>query len=342
MKQELQRKMREVCEVYTRGTRDYGLDNIRFFLIFCVVFGHLLEIVEKTVTSNWLYEVIYSIHMPAFLFLCGYNIRFSVRRIMLDFCIPYVVFQTLYILYDLYIVGADEILQYTTPNWILWYMLVCIYCQILVPLYGNDGKKAQVATILCTVVIALLIGYDKSIGYHLSLSRFFVFQPFFVLGFYCKKNDILRKLSIHTKMCSVISRIGVYGILLAFIYLRINNLPYGLLYGCQPYDGYGITLERRATIMIISLCWIIFLFVVIKPYLNKKIPLLTTIGQNTLPIYLMHGFVVKAIPEFCPALLSTPWSILLISCLILLTFGNKVCQKGIHYLCFGWREKWLK
>jgi len=190
-------------------------------------------------------------------------------------------------------------------------------------------------------VIPLLIGFDKTIGDYTSFSRFFVFPPFFILGFYCKKNDVLKNLTVRKKIYSIISRIGLYGVLLSLIYLKINNMPYELLYGYVPYNGYNITLERRATIMIISLCWIVFLFVVIKPYLNKKIPLLTTIGQNTLPIYLLHGFVVKAIPKFCPALLSTPWSMLPISCVILLAFGNKACQKGIHYLCFGWLEKYL-
>lgn len=342
MKQEVQEKMHEACEVNASGNRDYALDNIRFFLIFCVVFGHFLERCVYFTGCSLMYKMIYSFHMPMFLFLFGYNTRFSVRRIILGFCIPYFVFQTMYILFDIYILGGDEILQYTEPNWILWYMLVCSYYQILVPLYDNDGKNVQMAAILCTVMIAFLIGYDKSVGYHMSLSRFLVFQPWFLLGFYYKKNDLLRKLSVNTKILAIISRIGVYGVLLSSIYLGINNMPYGLLYGNLPYNGYSITIGRRAIIMLISLCWILFLFVVIKPYLNKKIPLITTIGQNTLPVYLMHGFVVKAIPVFCPVLLSTPWSILLLSCAILLVFGNKVCQKGIHYLCFGWVEKWLK
>lgn len=342
MKQELQRKMHEACEVNTSGTRDYGLDNIRFFLIFCVVFGHLLEASDVYSNKLLLYRVIYSFHMPALVFLFGYNVRYSGRRILFRFCIPYVVFQTLYIIYTSKILNDDVILQYTTPYWILWYMLVCIYYQILIPLYDNDEKKVQVAAILCSFILALLIGYDKSVGYHMSLSRFFVFQPWFLLGFYCKKNDILRKLSVHKKIWSVISRIAVYGVLLSYVYLKIARVHHDLLYCSYPYNADDITIWKRAIVMVISLCWILFLFVVIKPYLNKKLPLITAIGQNTLPVYLLHGFVVKAIPEFCPALLSTPWSILPISCVILLAFGNKACQKGIYYLCFGWMEKWFK
>ena len=43
--------------------RNNRMDNIKFFLIFCVVFGHMLELVD---TGVW-YKIIYSFHMPAFI-----------------------------------------------------------------------------------------------------------------------------------------------------------------------------------------------------------------------------------------------------------------------------------
>lgn len=331
----------EASEVNTSGTRDYALDNIRFFLIFCVVFGHLLEAGDSFAASSILYKIIYSFHMPAFLLLFGYNIKYSCRRILLRFCIPYFVFQTVYIVYDMNILKGDEVLQYTTPYWILWYLLVCIFYQLLIPLYDIKRTRYQIVIISLAFAIALLIGFEKTVGEYMSLSRFFVFQPWFLLGFYCKKNEMLKKGLVHDKM-HFISRISVYGIIVSFVYLLLVHIPNRLLYGSYPYNKHHITIDKRAILMVISLCWILFLFVVIKPYLNKKIPMITTIGQNTLPVYLMHGFVVKTIPVFFPVLLSTPWSILLLSCVILLVFGNKVCQKGIYYLCFGWLEKYIK
>ena len=56
--------------------RDYSLDNVRFVLIFSVVFAHLLEVCEPF-TGSWLiYKFIYSFHMPAFIFLFGYNVKY--------------------------------------------------------------------------------------------------------------------------------------------------------------------------------------------------------------------------------------------------------------------------
>ena len=53
--------------------RDYFFDNARAVLIFLVVLGHMIQ--PYTSESNYmlaLYLVIYSFHMPTFLFISGY------------------------------------------------------------------------------------------------------------------------------------------------------------------------------------------------------------------------------------------------------------------------------
>ena len=49
--------------------REYQYDNLRFLLIALVVLGHLLEIAVEFPQKEILYTLIYSFHMPAFLFL---------------------------------------------------------------------------------------------------------------------------------------------------------------------------------------------------------------------------------------------------------------------------------
>ena len=62
--------------------RDYGFDNSKLILIILVVFAHLLEISTKNYGSNNdIYRVIYSFHMPAFVFITGYFSKFlSISR----------------------------------------------------------------------------------------------------------------------------------------------------------------------------------------------------------------------------------------------------------------------
>ncbi|MDA3100191.1 acyltransferase family protein, partial [Staphylococcus pseudintermedius] len=53
--------------------RDAFFDNARAILIFLVVFGHLIQpYTDAHPTVYALYLLIYSFHMPAFLFISGY------------------------------------------------------------------------------------------------------------------------------------------------------------------------------------------------------------------------------------------------------------------------------
>ena len=106
--------------------RDYSLDNVRFFLIFSVVFAHLLEVCTPFRWSWLIYKFIYMFHMPAFIFLFGYNAQYSPKKIVYRWCIPYVIFQCAYILFSRFVIKTDINFQFTTPYWLLWYMLVCI------------------------------------------------------------------------------------------------------------------------------------------------------------------------------------------------------------------------
>ncbi|MBR6596301.1 MAG: acyltransferase family protein [Oscillospiraceae bacterium] len=319
------------------SARDYSLDNIRFFLIFSVVFAHLLEVCSPFWGSQSIYKFIYSFHMPAFLFLFGYHIKYSPKRIVYRWCIPYVFFQSVYLLFARYVLKLNLEVQYTTPYWLLWYMLVCIYDQLLLPLFDTADKRRQVAAMLCVLIISLLIGYEDSVGYPLSLSRFFVFQPWFLLGFYCKKNRLLERFSAQPR--GRLAAIFLSAAMIVFLAPYISKAPNGLLYGSYSYSNCGGTPWMRGMVFFMSLSVIVFLFVGLKPYLGRKLPLITNIGQNTWPIFLLHGFIVKSAPVYFPALLTTPWKVILLSCAIVMLAGSKLCSNAIYYACFSWLEK---
>ena len=102
--------------------RNNRMDNIKFFLIFCVVFGHMLELVD---TGVW-YKIIYSFHMPAFIFVSGYFAQFNRKKIISVLVYPYILFQCLYLLFDAVLIKQNLALlkiQFTTPYWLLWYLV---------------------------------------------------------------------------------------------------------------------------------------------------------------------------------------------------------------------------
>lgn len=319
--------------------RDDSFDNIRFLLIVCVVFAHLLEVCAPFRGSGHLYRLIYSFHMPAFLFLFGYFARYKPERILFGWVIPYAVFQTAYICFARYILGIDAALQYTTPYWLLWYMMVCIFYQLLLPLYETDSVRKQAVTLLVVFALSVLAGFDSSVGYYASLSRFFVFQPFFVLGHYWAghaqrresrpqtRGTLWRNIGICACVCISVAGLVAFGI------------PETTMYGSYPYSALGYSPWTRIFNGVMAVSWIAFLMCIVRPLLSRKIPVCTAIGQNTLSVFLLHGFIVKAVPVYAPELVSTPARVVLLTCAIVLGLGNPLVGRCMRWLC---SDRWLK
>lgn len=318
--------------------REYSLDNIRFLLIFSVVLGHLLEISTPFPGKEMIYKLIYSFHMPVFLFLFGYLAKFSPKRIVCRWCFPYVIFQCLYLLFANYILNTNAVFRFTTPYWILWYLLVCIYYQLLLPLFDVDNKYRQILTLLSVFLISFLVGKVNFVGYRMALSRFFVFQPWFVLGYYCRKNDLPNRLLAFGKL-RVALLLAAAAVMILLVPCLIM-IPDKLLYGSYSYANCGGSPWMRGVMWLISLAMLLILFVWCRPYLNIELYLITHIGQNTLPVFILHGFLVKALGLYFPTLINSFWQTLLLSCAIVLLTGNKLCRKVVSWVSFSWLEKY--
>lgn len=310
--------------------RNYGFDNLRLVLIFCVIFGHLLEICPFFESRYFLYCVIYSFHMPVLIFLFGYFAKFDPKRIIVKFIIPYLLFQTIYITYSNNVLNTTLPLQYTTPYWLLWYLLVCIFYQIMIPFFDTDKKKMQVLHLILTIILALLVGYDNTIGYTVSLSRFFVFLPWFILGYYYRK----REAAVHAfcnkyKVYLILACVGI--VVFSMGYLRNLKVSAAVFYGSYAYEVLEYTAVMRLGFMLIALAWIGLLVMIFRKYLNKKISFLTTLGANTFSIFLFHGFVVKTLPCYTQ-IWNIPGAILWITCVTIIVFGNSIVGKGFKWV----------
>ena len=79
-----------------KSERIYLFDNLKFILIFFVVFGHCIMIFVNDITLR-VYMYIYLFHMPTFVFISGYFFKRRNKK-MLSFIVKYLVFQCLYLL----------------------------------------------------------------------------------------------------------------------------------------------------------------------------------------------------------------------------------------------------
>lgn len=275
--------------------RNYKADNIRFLLIFLVVFGHLLEQFSGKYT-DYLYRAIYSFHIPALIFLTGFFAKFNPRKILFSLIWPYFLFQTLYQLFQGYVIsGADTVtLSYTTPHWLLWYLLAVIFYYMLIPMLQWDGLLAKGIVFAVSVAVSLLAGLDKNVGYYMSLSRFFCFLPFFVAGFYCghqpESRGLAKKIQVPAGLvCLVVLVFAMY-----YILQNASLFPRNVLYGSYSYASANYSYKERLVLLLTGFAWIGLLFMIMP---KKELPLISAIGKNTLPVFLFHGFAMRLLAK---------------------------------------------
>ena len=323
-------------------TREYQYDNLRFLLIALVVLGHLLEVASTFPHKQVIYTVIYSFHMPAFLFLSGMFARFDRVKWLFGLCLPYLALQSLYIFFARQMYGPGLPLQFSQPYWLLWYLFALAVYTLMLPVYDLSSPGGRAAMTAAAFLLAVLAGFDQSIGYPWSASRILVFQPWFLLGFYAGRRgragqppkERSRGFLLGTALLTA-------GTCLVLEYLLVRSgVPGQVLYGAQSYQAAGGSWEWRVLSMACAGSVILLLFGVAARGLRLRIPVLTTLGQNTLSIYLFHGFVVRFIQNRCSSLLSGPLAVLAVWAAILLLLGNPAVGRCTGFLLgAGWYRR---
>lgn len=157
--------------------RNYKMDNMKALMIYLVVFGHMLECFNGTIRW-WIYLTIYSFHMPVFAYITGYFSRINPERTIRGILYPYFLYQTLYLAFQRFFLEQENIFQFTTPYWLLWYLISLLCWQMLLPLISWK-EFTQGKVLIATFLLSLAAGFDNTVGYYLSLSRTLVLLPFF-------------------------------------------------------------------------------------------------------------------------------------------------------------------
>ena len=249
-------------------------DTLKGLLILLVILGHC-----GTALSEGLLSVIYSFHMPLFVFISGY---FSKKQPVISkqnkrLAIIYLFFNTIYILLD--VTTEDFSLnRLLVPSFALWYILSLIYWRCALQLIPDKWIERPIYLIIGSVAFGLITGFIP-IGNEMSFQRTFSFWPFFIAGFYLRKYDGIKIVRIQNKWVFSI-------ILLVLIIIVYQWLP--PFYANNPYNTIGDFWMRGLQILLASLICLCIL--VIMP---EKLGKITIIGQYTLILYLLHPPLVK-------------------------------------------------
>ena len=166
--------------------------------------------------------------MPSFALLSGLCWKKdNTENVFRKLIYPYMVFQTLYTIFQYCVLKNEVTLQYTVPYWLMWYLLALAMWELLAASI-KISKRNGMFIICATAIVSLLIGFDNNVGYFLSFSRMIVLLPFFMLGIWLQNfPDILTR-----KYSAVIKGMGVVGICLCGwgIYLRSESIKSIWLY----------------------------------------------------------------------------------------------------------------
>lgn len=283
----------------TSSQRDARFDNLKGILIFLVVFGHLLELVAGPAAA-WLYRLIYSFHMPAFVFCSGWFARFGAERFFRRLLYPYLVYQTLYLLFDRLALHGKATLQYTTPYWLMWYLFSMMLWTLLLPLI--DGAKSPWVALIVCLAAALAAGFDPTIGYGMSLSRTLVLLPFFAAGHLAAGGGLSRLGSrvMQIPNSQLFPVLGGWVLFSgAMLWLRRAAVRSIWFYASYSYKGAHYDLELRIILLATGAAWLLLLLRITPKH---PLPFVAALGQRTLPVFLLHGFFVRAMDVLHPDL----------------------------------------
>ena len=268
--------------------RDAFFDNYKAFLIVMVVFGHFLNYPanRNVAFAGILRNYIYLFHVPAFVFISGYFAhKTKVSKLIKSLLLPYFILQIIY--YFVYHqVGHNVQFRLIWPYFTLWYLIALFIWRMIINLFGKNK-----ALIPISFLVSIFVPYIAPMRHFFSLFRVISFFPYFVLGNHL---DIDKWKEISSKPKAKIISIFFLLIMFAFTCLYYKNFNVEVLNCQMSYSQMGLPVIgglARVQIILFALAFI-FAFGCLMPKGNT---IFTTLGQRTMRVYILHGFVYKTL-----------------------------------------------
>lgn len=272
-------------------SRDLQFDGLKFLLVFLVVLGHL-SFKDYGIGVR---RMIYSFHMPVFVFLSGYftslskdkgnQIKWIKKTLSLFICahVGQYLLRILIVYASCIYNGIEFQLSsvliwrnfFVYPSFALWYLISLVYWRIIV--WAVDDKLKDITVFVVSCVAAIIAGFIP-LGNELSFQRTFAFAPFFMLGYFFKKRRLINKLE------SIPVVYAVLGICLGFIIARKINVYFPVDYYVS-WRGAVIRIEQTLLGLFLCLC-------IIRVSRCRFTEFFAQFGTKTLWIYIGHTFLI--------------------------------------------------
>ncbi len=273
--------------------RDAFFDNAKYLAIVLVAMGHSWEPLKSDSRAlQAAYMFVYAFHMPAFIFISGYFSRsFDMRpdrlkRLVTGIVVPYVVFETGYVLFKRAIGGDPDLaISLLDPWYLTWFLAALFIWRLTTPLWKLVRHPVPLA-----IVIAMLASVSPEIGDDLDLQRVLQFLPFFVIGLSAKPEHFrwVRRRAVRVLSVPVFAGApavawwAVPRMNPAWFYHRDSAQQLGAPWWCGPV----MVPALLGCSLLLTACFF--------SWVPRREMWFTKLGAGTLYGYLLHGFFVKA------------------------------------------------
>ena len=287
-------------------------DNIKFVMITLMVIGHFADdMVNYSDVCKSIYLFMYAFHMPVLLFISGlfYTTKNLKKRVLYYISGGFAVKIFLSAVY--LITNRQTSFTLLGDAGISWFFFVLAIYQIIMYLLRDVNKPYLLAA---GIILACFVGYDKSIGDFLYLSRVIVFFPFFLLGYILtpeKAQCLVKKYKKALAPFAVLFLTGWF--FLSFFRLDSFYIYRHLFTGRNPFSDAIISYGPLARL----LCYLITLLtgtsvIVLIPQI--KIPFFTSLGAHSENVYFWHWGLYLLMAKY-----------LHIKDLFMMSQGGKIC-----------------
>lgn len=296
-------------QINVRDTRDNLIDTIKAFAIILVVLGHSIQYnMPQNFDSSYLFRLIYSFHMPLFMFLSGYVSLYSSKPSLKTIAkkakallLPYL--SWIFINYSIFHNDMSfyeyQKMVVNFPDNALWFLYILFFCHV--GLYILSKIPTNYSTLIGTLIsIPIMFLPYYLFGFNLFKWYFF----FFIIGRLVNENKNRLKLN-NSLILSIVVPLFFF---LSLFWQR--NTPPQISF-IEPVSAFIFKIS-------VPCLGIISTFSIFKALHLHSAFWSKTIGMRTLEIYITHFLFLFPCIYFLNGHVNT-WLAILITCIFCLS-----------------------
>lgn len=268
-------------------------DNLKGLLIIMIVFYHTLQLRmfirnDELILPDYILSVLNCFLTPSFIFMSGLFTSKNwaqdkyVEKNVSNLLLPFLFFQLLH--WGMFTRSLPGLLE---PRYHLWYLLSLFVWRFMVIPF----KKFKFSFLL-SIVLALLCGFTGA-NRLFSLSRTVCYFPFFLAGYSMDKQKLLifckgsRQKALAVLVMCIISLLPIV--------LHYKGLPITeVCYMKNGYDSQGVSSITGLLLRVFAYCIGFVYIACLVILMSDKKSILTTLGKNTMTVYIGHAFIIRA------------------------------------------------